>query len=105
MADDMPKVRRTLYTVVIKRLLDIVLSGFAIIILSPLLLIVSVLETIYHGHSILYSQERPGLHGKIFKVYKFRSMTNETDEKGELLPSEQRLTSFGRLIRRLRCHN
>lgn len=100
MADNMPKVRRTLYTVVIKRLLDIVLSGLAIIILSPLLLIVSVLEIIYHGHPILYSQERPGLHGKIFKVYKFRSMTNETDENGELLPSEQRLTSFGRLIRR-----
>ena len=100
MADDLPKVKRTLYTVVIKRLLDMVLSGLAIIILSPLLLIVSVLEIIYHGHPILYSQERPGLHGKIFKVYKFRSMTNETDENGELLPSEQRLTSFGRFIRR-----
>lgn len=100
MADDMPKVKRTLYTVVVKRLLDIVLSGLAIIILSPLLLIVAVFEIIYHGHPILYSQERPGLHGKIFKVYKFRSMTNEKDENGELLPSEQRLTSFGRFIRR-----
>ncbi len=100
MADDMPKVKMTLYTIVIKRLLDIVLSGLAIVILSPLMLIVAILEIIYHGRPILYSQERPGIHGKIFKVYKFRSMTNETNETGELLHSEQRLTSFGRVIRR-----
>lgn len=100
MAEDMPKVRRTLYTVVIKRLLDILLSGLALLILSPLFIIISVLELIFHGRPVLYSQERPGLHGKVFKVYKFRSMTNEKDESGELLPSEQRLTSFGRFIRR-----
>lgn len=100
MAEEMPKVRRTIYTTVIKRLLDIILSGIAILILSPLFIIIAVLELIYHGRPILYSQERPGLHGKIFKVYKFRSMTNEKDEDSELLPSEQRLTSFGRFIRR-----
>ena len=100
MADEMPKVRRTLYTVVIKRLLDIILSGLAIVILSPLLLIVAILEIIYHGSPILYSQERPGIHGRIFKVYKFRSMTNEKDTDGNLLPSEQRLTKFGKLIRK-----
>ena len=100
MADDMPKVKRTFYTMVVKRLLDIVLSGIAIVILSPLFLIMSILELIYHGSPIFYAQERPGLHGKIFKLYKFRSMTNEKDENGELLPSEKRLTSFGRFIRR-----
>lgn len=100
MADDMPKVKRTFYTIVVKRLLDIVLSGIAIVILSPLFLVISILELIYHGSPIFYAQERPGLHGKIFKLYKFRSMTNEKDENGELLPSEKRLTSFGRFIRR-----
>lgn len=100
MADNMPKVKRTIYTVVIKRVLDVILSGLALIILSPLFLIISILEIIYHGHPILYAQERPGIHGKSFKIYKFRSMTNETDENGNLLPGEQRLTSFGRFIRR-----
>lgn len=101
MDEQMPKVRKTLYTIVIKRLLDIFLSGLAIVVLSPLLLILSIMELIYHGRPILFAQERPGLHGKIFKIYKFRSMTNEKDENGELLPSDQRVTSFGRLIRRL----
>lgn len=100
MADERPKVKRSFYTVVVKRLLDIVLSGLAIIILSPLLLIVAILELIYHGRPVLYVQERTGLHGEIFKIYKFRSMTNEVDENGEVLPGEKRLTSFGKIIRR-----
>lgn len=100
MTDEMPKVKRTFYTVVVKRLLDIVLSGLAIVVLSPLLLVLTILELIYHGTPVLYAQERPGLRGKTFKLYKFRSMTNATDDNGELLPSEQRLTSFGRIIRR-----
>jgi len=100
MADEMPKAKKSVYTVVVKRVIDVFLSGLAILILSPVFLLLSVLELIYHGHPILYSQERPGLHGKLFKVYKFRSMTNEKDENGELLPSENRLTSFGRFIRR-----
>ena len=100
MTEDMPKVRRTFYTVVIKRLLDILLSGFAIVILSPLLVILTILELIYHGSPVLYAQERPGLHGKIFKLHKFRSMTNEKDENGDLLPGDKRITKFGRFIRR-----
>lgn len=100
MTNEIPKVKRTFYTIVVKRLLDIVLSGIALVILSPLFLIISILELIYHGSPIFYAQERPGLHGKIFKLYKFRSMTNEKDGNGELLPSEKRLTSFGRFIRR-----
>lgn len=101
MTEEMPKVRRTIYTVVFKRLLDILLSGLAIVILSPVFLIVAVLELIYHGSPILYAQERPGLHGEIFKIYKFRSMTNERDEAGNLLPNDQRMTAFGKVIRRL----
>ena len=58
------------------------------------------LELICHGRPVLFAQERPGLHGKMFRIYKFRSMTNATDEKGALLPSEQRLTSLGRFLRR-----
>ena len=100
MAEEMPKVKKTLYTVVIKRFLDVVLSGLAILVLSPLFFIIAILELIFHGRPILYSQERPGLNEKIFKVYKFRSMTNDKDENGELLPGDQRLTSFGRLLRR-----
>lgn len=95
-----PKVKNTIYTKYIKRLLDIVLSGIAIVILSPLFLVLTLSELIIHGRPVLYSQKRPGLHGKIFRVYKFRSMTNETDENGELLPGNQRVTPFGRFIRR-----
>lgn len=100
MTDNLPKVRKSFYTVFMKRMLDIVLSGLAIIVLSPMLLIIVVLELIYHGKPILYSQERPGLHGRIFRIHKFRSMTNEKDAEGNLLPGEQRLTKFGRFIRR-----
>ena len=101
MAGKMPKARKTFYTVVVKRILDIFFSGFAIIMLSPLLLLLTVLELIYHGRPVLFAQERPGLHGKIFKLYKFRSMTNEKDDQGNLLPEEKRTTKFGMFIRRL----
>lgn len=101
MDEKKPTVKKTIYTLFVKRLLDIVLSGVAIICLSPLLIVISILELIYHGKPILFAQERPGLHGEIFKVYKFRSMNNKTDENGVLLPGEQRVTRFGKLIRRL----
>jgi len=100
MTDRIPVIRKTIYTLFVKRFLDIIISGLAIVVLSPLLIIIAILELIYHGRPVLYSQERPGLHGEIFKIYKFRSMTNETDENGELLPGEKRITSFGRFIRR-----
>jgi len=101
MTEEIPKVKRTFYTKVIKRFLDIILSGFAIIVLGPLFFILSIFEFIYHGRPIFFAQERPGLNGEIFKMYKFRSMTNEKDEDGKLLPEEQRATKFGKLIRRL----
>lgn len=98
--EGLPSAKRSFYTLFVKRLLDIVLSGLAILLLSPVFLVVSLLELVFHGPPVLFSQERPGLHGKVFKLYKFRSMTNERDEKGELLPANERLTGFGRAIRK-----
>lgn len=98
--ETLSKVKRTFYTTFGKRVIDIVLSAIALVILSPLFLVVAILEVVFHGRPVLFSQERPGLHGEIFHIYKFRSMTNETDENGELLPGNQRLTRFGRFIRK-----
>lgn len=100
MMTELPKVKRTIYTLFVKRLLDIVLSGTAILLLSPVFLVISVLEIIFHGSPVIFSQERPGLNGKVFKLYKFRSMTNERNDKGELLPAQERLTRFGKVIRK-----
>lgn len=98
--NNLPTVRKSLYSLYVKRMLDIVLSGSAIVVLSPLFLTLAILELIYHGRPILYSQKRPGFHGKIFRLYKFRSMTNETDSTGKLLPGAQRITKFGHFLRR-----
>lgn len=76
-----------------------ILSGIAIIILSPILLIVAILVKTKLGSPVIFKQERPGLNEKIFKMYKFRSMTDAKDENGELLPDEERLTSFGKKLR------
>lgn len=82
-----------------KRLLDILISLTGMIILSPVLLIVWVLVRVKLGKPAFFTQQRPGKNGKIFKLYKFRSMTDERDENGELLPDEVRLTGFGRFLR------
>lgn len=91
--------KRTFYDKYIKRIIDFLLSLIGIIIVSPVLLIVSIMVRTKLGSPILFKQERPGLNGKIFKMYKFRTMTNETDENGELLPDEVRLTKFGKFLR------
>ena len=88
-----------MYAKCIKRIMDMVLSLFAIIILSPVLLIVAILVRIKLGSPVLFSQQRPGKDEKIFKMYKFRSMTDAKDKNGELLPDEVRLTSFGKKLR------
>lgn len=93
------KRRRGIYERFIKRALDMILSGIAIIILSPILLIVAILVKTKLGSPVIFKQERPGLNEKIFKMYKFRSMTDAKDENGELLPDEERLTSFGKKLR------
>lgn len=82
-----------------KRFLDILLSGCALIVLSPVLLIMAVLVRTKLGSPVIFCQERPGKDEKIFKMYKFRSMTDARDENGELLPDEVRLTKFGRALR------
>lgn len=97
---EIPHPRKTFYSKVVKRLLDIFLSGMAIIALSPLLGLLAVLELVFHGRPIFYIDKRPGLNGKIFGLYKFRSMTNECDENGQLLHPSKRITPFGRILRR-----
>ena len=88
-----------MYKKYIKRLLDIVLSLIAIIVFSPVYLIVAIVVRIQMGSPVLFSQDRIGKDEKVFKLYKFRSMTNETDEHGKLLPEEKRLTKFGLTLR------
>ena len=83
----------------IKRLQAIVLSLIAIIILSPILLITYLLVRVKFGKPAIFIQKRVGKDGKVFDLYKFRTMTNQRDEDGKLLPDDQRLTSFGKKLR------
>ena len=87
------------YARYIKRILDVLLSGCALVVLTPVLLIVAVLVRTKLGSPVIFCQERPGKDEKIFKMYKFRSMTDARGENGELLPDEVRLTKFGRALR------
>lgn len=88
-----------MYKKFFKRFFDILLSLIAIIILSPVYLIISILVLIFMGWPILFKQPRPGKNEKIFNMYKFRTMTNKKDKDGNLLPDEQRLSKFGRFLR------
>ena len=83
----------------LKRLFDVVVSLTALVLLSPLLLLLAVWIRITMGSPVLFRQTRPGLHGKPFTMYKFRTMTDERDAEGNLLPDEQRLTRLGRFLR------
>lgn len=82
-----------------KRIFDLVISIFALIVLCPIVFITAILVRIKLGTPILFTQERPGLNGNIFKMMKFRTMLDAVDKNGEQLPDEQRLTSFGILLR------
>lgn len=82
-----------------KRLIDIFISLAAIFVLSPLLLALWILVRIKLGSPALFTQDRPGKDGRIFKLHKFRSMTDERDQEGNLLPDEVRLTAFGKKLR------
>lgn len=88
-----------MYDKYVKRLIDIILSLLAIVVLSPVLLIVAILVRVKLGSPILFKQARPGKNGKIFYLYKFRTMTDEKDENGNLLPDDIRLTKFGKTLR------
>lgn len=91
--------KKGFYEKFIKRPQDFCCALLACIVLSPVLLVVAILVRVKLGSPVMFSQERPGLNGEIFKLYKFRTMTSETDENGNLLPDKQRLTSFGKKLR------
>lgn len=93
------KHKKGFYEKYIKRPQDFLCAVLACIILSPVMLVIAILVKVKIGSPVLFAQERPGLNGEIFKLYKFRTMTNERDENGELLPDEQRLTPFGKMLR------
>jgi lipopolysaccharide/colanic/teichoic acid biosynthesis glycosyltransferase len=82
-----------------KRIFDLLLTIPGLILISPILLLVAILVRIVHGKPIFFTQVRPGFQGELFTLYKFRTMTDQRDEKGGLLPDEQRLTSLGRFLR------
>lgn len=86
-----------------KRPLDFGLSLFALILLWPFLLIIGIAVKINMGSPVIFTQDRPGLGGEIFKIKKFRTMTDERDDEGKLLPDEERLTKFGQFLRHTSC--
>lgn len=88
-----------MYAKYIKRMLDFILSLCAIIVLSPLLIVLTILGAIMMKGNPFFTQDRPGWHEKIFKLIKFRTMTNEKDKEGNLLPDEKRLNGYGKFLR------
>lgn len=93
------KSKNGIYRRFLKRPMDFILSLMAIIVLSPVLIILAILVRFKLGSPVLFKQKRPGLNEKIFTMYKFRTMTDEKDENGELLPDSVRLTKFGSMLR------
>ena len=91
--------RAGIYELYIKRLLDVLISGGALLVIWPVMLVLTLLVRVKLGGPAIFCQERPGKNGKIFRLYKFRTMTEERDESGELLTDEERLTKFGRILR------
>ncbi|MBR1602324.1 MAG: sugar transferase [Synergistaceae bacterium] len=87
------------YEKYIKRVQDFLLALIALIILMPVILIIALIIRIKLGSPVIFAQERPGLNGKIFKLYKFRTMTDARDSNGELLPDEKRLVKTGKILR------
>lgn len=88
-----------MYRKCLKRVMDFALSLIAMIVLSPIFVVVAILVRVKLGSPVLFTQERPGKGEKIFKLYKFRTMTDAKDERGILLPDEVRLTGFGKMLR------
>ncbi|WP_411954024.1 sugar transferase [Alkalibacillus sp. S2W] len=91
--------KNVIYNSWIKRLLDFTVSTLATLLLSPLLILLAMLVKIKIGSPVLFKQQRPGFHETIFTMYKFRTMTNETDHNGNLLPDDVRLSKFGKFLR------
>ena len=93
------KRKKSIYEKYIKRLIDIMLSGMALIVLSPVVLILTIIGAVMMKGNPFFTQLRPGKDEKIFKLVKFCSMTNAKDKSGNLLPDEKRLTKYGKLLR------
>ena len=91
--------KRGIYDKYIKRPLDAFLSMGALIVFSPILLVTAIIVRMKLGSPVIFTQNRPGKDEKIFKLYKFRTMTDERDSEGNLLPDEKRLTGFGKKLR------
>ena len=99
MENNMSSHKKGFYEKYLKRPQDFLCALAALIVLSPVMLITAILVRIKLGSPIIFRQERPGLNGKIFMLYKFRTMTDKKDENGDLLPDEVRLTNFGKKLR------
>ena len=95
----MKKNKKGFYEKYIKRPQDFCCALAAVIVLSPIMAVTALLVRVKLGAPVIFKQERPGLHGKIFTLYKFRTMTDEKDKNGKLLPDEVRLTKFGKMLR------
>lgn len=91
---------RGIYEAYFKRVIDFICGMLVLVVLWPLYVVLAIMVRIKLGSPVLFTQDRPGKNEKIFKLYKFRTMTDERDEKGELLPDAKRLTSFGSWLRR-----
>ena len=89
-----------MYAKYLKRLFDFIIALIAVVCISPILLVLAVLVKIKLGSPVIFKQQRPGYKEKIFSLYKFRTMTNETDDNGVLLPDEKRQTDFGKFLRK-----
>lgn len=93
------KHKKGFYEALIKRPQEFLCALLALIVLSPVMLVTAILVRVKLGSPVIFKQERPGLDGKVFRLYKFRTMTDQKDENGELLPDEIRLTGFGKKLR------
>lgn len=91
--------KKGFYERFVKRPQDLILSAAAFIVLSPVLAVIAILVRLKLGSPVLFAQDRPGRNAKVFKLYKFRTMTDQKDAEGNLLPDEERLTSFGKRLR------
>ncbi|MBQ8615756.1 MAG: sugar transferase, partial [Clostridia bacterium] len=100
MKEKVTKKKRGIYERFVKRSIDFLIALIAIIITSPIMLIVSLLSLCFIGTPVIFAQYRPGKDGKIFKFYKFRSMSNKKDKNGNLLPDSERITKFGKFLRK-----
>ena len=92
--------KRKIYERCVKRIFDVVFACVFLFLLSPIFLLTAILVRIKLGAPVIFTQERGGLCGKVFKIYKFRTMTDKRDREGNLLPDSERLTRFGRFLRK-----